>query len=223
LVLEKILVFLGASLCHQDIARSFSSNGSYMPVCSRCTGIYIAFLASLITLVLTDRRVKVRFTSNRMLFAILFFLLVMGADVVLSALGVYQSSNLIRFFTGFMFGWFLPLVIVPLRNSLLFRANKGFSYLSQKPKFLAWVGLAIALMLIFYFTRSFLFMPWSVLSVLGELTFVSNIILILFFSICSACYGRLRRGYRQAGVYMLSGIAAAALLSGASALRLALF
>jgi uncharacterized membrane protein len=47
----------GAAICHQLPARSFRLWGAQMPVCARCTGIYVgAALAALVAAALSDAR-----------------------------------------------------------------------------------------------------------------------------------------------------------------------
>lgn len=46
----------GGAVCHQIDARSFHLWGRQMPVCARCTGIYLGAAAALIVTVLARRR-----------------------------------------------------------------------------------------------------------------------------------------------------------------------
>ncbi len=190
-----------------------------MPVCSRCAGVYIAFLVSLVGLVVLDWNIKEKFVSHKRLLVMLFFLLLMAADVALTTLGVYEPINLVRFFTGFMFGWFLPLVLLPVKNSVMFRLSKATAYLAHKPRFLLWIGLGLSTMVIFYFTGYPLIRLWSVVAVGGILAFMANLVLILFFSLCGRCQGRIKQGWPQAGIYIFAGMAAAVVLSGLAVIR----
>ncbi|MCG9479145.1 MAG: DUF2085 domain-containing protein [Actinomycetia bacterium] len=219
MVIRDILYFLGASLCHQNAYRSFAPNGLAMPVCSRCTGIYIAFLLSLIVMVVLDRRAKINLPPKKILWGMLAVLLVMGADVAVSTLQIYDSGNIIRFFTGFMFGWSLPLVLLPLKNLLLFRTGVNSYYLKSKTRWAAWASLGVLFMAAFYFSRAPLFWLWSTLSVLGLVVFAA-LLLVLLISLFPNCGGRVTRGWMQAGAYLAGFIASLLILSGLSALRI---
>ena len=75
-----------------------------MPVCSRCTGIYLGIFLSLLTLILLERRIKGEFPSLKMVLVSVGAFLLMGVDVVLSTLDLIQSNNMIRLATGFIDG-----------------------------------------------------------------------------------------------------------------------
>ena len=61
-VLTPVVRAAGALVCHQRIERSFSIAGQPMPVCARCTGLYLsgtlAALAAWMTLPLMPRRTR---------------------------------------------------------------------------------------------------------------------------------------------------------------------
>jgi len=118
-----------------------------------------------------------------------------------------------------MFGWSLPLVLVPLKNLLLFRTGVNTYYLKSRPKWVAWASMGVLLMAAFYLSRTSLFWLWSVLSVLGLVVFVA-LLLILIISLLPNCGGRVSRGWMQAGVYLAGFMASLLILSGLSCLRI---
>ncbi|MCL2324456.1 MAG: DUF2085 domain-containing protein [Actinomycetia bacterium] len=54
--LQRLMLALGAGVCHQLPERSFISGGFQQPVCSRCSGIYVATVAGLLVLFALYRR-----------------------------------------------------------------------------------------------------------------------------------------------------------------------
>ena len=92
-----------------------------MPVCSRCAGIYLGICLSLLIIILLERKIKGGLPSLKILLISVGVFFLMGADVVLSFLGLIQSSNVIRLITGFMTGWFLALLLFPLANNAMFK------------------------------------------------------------------------------------------------------
>jgi len=61
IIIEKIIDFIrfvGSGACHQNPQLSFFDGSLYMPVCSRCTGIYIGFIFSIIAILVLERKVK---------------------------------------------------------------------------------------------------------------------------------------------------------------------
>jgi uncharacterized membrane protein len=180
-VLLKVLNFLGGGLCHQLDPRSFGFDGLYMPLCSRCTGIYVGFLFSLVAIIIIERRVKGEFPSVKAIAAALCVILLMGLDAGASALRFFTSNNYIRFATGFLAGWFIALILIQLKNILMWKKLVRVPYLSDKKHFLIWIICGSGLVAAFMFSFERLLVFWGVLSVLGMIIFVNLIVLILFF------------------------------------------
>jgi uncharacterized membrane protein len=59
-----------------------------------------------------------RKTPNK--FLLLFSLIPLGLDGFLQLFTVYESTNLLRFFTGLLFGGILPLYLLPVYNELVY-------------------------------------------------------------------------------------------------------
>jgi len=96
----------GAVVCHQRPERSFHIEGSQMPVCARCTGLYAAAPLGLLAAIVAGRR-PLRWRAPRVL------LLASAAPIALSvaaeAAGLWAPSNIARFITavpaGFCVAW----------------------------------------------------------------------------------------------------------------------
>lgn len=218
-ILLDILSFLGGGLCHQRIERTFSINDLNMPVCSRCTGIYLGIFLSLLVIVLLERKIKGEFPSLKILLVSMGVFLLMGADVVLSFLGLIQSGNVIRLATGFMTGWFIVLLLFPLANNAMFKRFIKKNYLDNWKKFLIWIIAGAVWAVLFVFTYQYILIFWAVLSVLGQITLVTLILFILFFSLNRRLLGSID-SWKKYLLAMAAGIIlSAALLSLFSFLR----
>jgi uncharacterized membrane protein len=104
----------GSAICHQRVERSFHLFGAQLPVCARCTGIYVgAAVAALATSFALpyvvsgfSRTRKVRLQADTTTVRILLALAALPAALTL----VYEwttgivSSNSIRAATGFVLG-----------------------------------------------------------------------------------------------------------------------
>lgn len=93
--------------CHQIPERSFFIKGYQFPVCARCTGIITGYLFSLSTLYFI-------FNIPALFYVIL--LVPMGLDGSIQYLTEYKSTNVKRFFTGFIAGFAFIRIIVSLLN-----------------------------------------------------------------------------------------------------------
>lgn len=97
-------------VCHQDPARSLVIAGALLPVCARCTGIYLGFLAGWSVRVFRrgpdrDRRLPVGlFLSG---------LTPLVIDGALNWAGLVATPPLARLFTGLMFGFFAARALWP--------------------------------------------------------------------------------------------------------------
>jgi uncharacterized membrane protein len=87
--------------CHQDPARSLVIAGALLPVCARCTGIYLGFLAGW-----SLRMFKRGPTRDRRLPAV--FLLTGIAPLVIDGfanwVGIFNTPPAARLVTGLLFG-----------------------------------------------------------------------------------------------------------------------
>lgn len=87
-----------STTCHQNPDKTFILNSGFLPVCSRCFGIYSgAFICSLLVL-FQDKKFKLT------LHPFILFSSVLLTDVVLVLLNIYRYSQMIAFTTGIFFG-----------------------------------------------------------------------------------------------------------------------
>ena len=218
-ILFDILAFFGGGLCHQRIDRSFNSGTFNMPVCSRCTGIYLGIFLSLLALILIERRVKGEFPSLKIVLVSVGAFLLMGLEVVSSTLGFIQSNNIIRMTTGFLMGWFMVLLLLPLANNSMFKKYIRKNYLDSPKKFWIWILAGLILCTIFIFSYSYALILWSIISVFGMVAFTTLILFILFFSLTRRLTGSID-SLKKFIISIITGIAVSlALLSLFSYLR----
>ena len=218
-ILIDILSFLGGGLCHQRVDRTFNIDMLYMPVCSRDTGIYLGIFISLMTIILLERRIKGEFPSLKIVLTTVGVFLIMGLDVVLSFLGIIESNNIIRFITGFLTGWFLVLLLLPLANNSMFKRFVRINYLDRKVKFFTWLLCGIIMAAVFIFTYKYVLIFWSIVSILGMITFVVLILFILFFSLNRRLLGSIDSVKKFIISLILGIVSAIALLTLFSYLR----
>lgn len=93
-------------MCHQLPQRSFFIFGEQMPVCSRDASL---FFGVLLAFVLSAAKLP-SFLKKPHLSVLSVILL--GIDGVLQLIGVWESTNLIRAFTGFFAGFVITLYVI---------------------------------------------------------------------------------------------------------------
>jgi len=212
-IILKILFFFGGGLCHQRIERTFSIDAFNMPVCSRCTGIYSGIFLSLIVIVLLERKIKGELPSLKIVLSAVGVFLLMGAEVVLSMLGLIESGNIIRLVTGLLTGWFMALILFPIANNVMFGKFIKKNYLGSRKKFLIWGLSGIAVIIIFIFTYKYALFFWSFISILGLVIFAALILLILIFSLNKRLLGSIDSMRKYIIAIIIGFILASILLS----------
>ncbi len=88
--------------CHQISSRSFFWKGRQFHICARCTGIFVGVLFSPSMLIFWKYSIYI--------FPLSF--IVLSIDGVTQLFKLRESNNLLRFITGFFFGYsFLSFVV----------------------------------------------------------------------------------------------------------------
>ncbi|NLL70549.1 MAG: DUF2085 domain-containing protein [Epulopiscium sp.] len=114
--MKEIVYFLCNGICHQLPDRSLKIGHSYLPLCARCTGIYIGVFVSFIYLLLRKRWHGNRPPSYKVLCVLLLSYLPLLWDGATSYLGFRSTHNLIRLITGVLLGSTLPIFILLIKN-----------------------------------------------------------------------------------------------------------
>lgn len=115
-----ILMLLGSSVCHQIAERSYTFGDYQMPLCARCLGIHVGFLASAALLWSGALRQASGLPRVRDLVLLCAVMSVAVADALLSYSGISPSDNLRRSLSGLCLGVALPFILFPLMNTVLF-------------------------------------------------------------------------------------------------------
>lgn len=119
--------WFGSAVCHQWDSHSYIVNGVALPLCARCTGMYLGALLTLAYLSMRARR-EVQVPRPPYLFAFFIFFLVWAVDGVNSFLStlrgvpfLYEPQNLIRLTTGMLMGLGLGTLLFLLMRSFTSR------------------------------------------------------------------------------------------------------
>jgi uncharacterized membrane protein len=114
--LSKIIYGFYGFFCHQEASRSFFIFGNQVAICSRCLSFYSAML--IFGLWISLKKIK-PLDLNLALLLILPALV----DVLLQALHITESTNLVRLTTGGLLGMAVSLYLLP-------RAQRAMAHLS---------------------------------------------------------------------------------------------
>jgi uncharacterized membrane protein len=112
--LIRIMRQIGFGICHQIGERSLSFGGRVLPVCARCTGIFLGFAVCLTVLLVAYRGRPPRYPSwPKIAFLVLLFVPT-TVDAVTSYAGLRESGNAIRMVTGALAGTAIAALLLPL-------------------------------------------------------------------------------------------------------------
>ena len=181
---------IGYAICHRIAARSFLINGMPMPLCARCTGIYLGVLSGLMLAFASGRGKATRLPPTRVIIALAAFVAVMGFDGVNSYIhlfpggtGLYEPQNWLRLVTGMYCGIAMIELVLPVFNNSVWRSperQRSVNNLRELAGICA-VGAVVVLMVL---TQDpILLTILGVLSTLGVLIMLSLIGTVLFLSI----------------------------------------
>ncbi len=101
-------------ICHRIPERTFKIRGKYLPVCSRCTGIYLGAFSYFAFAYLVKIDYTLYLVSAGALMVIPTFL-----DGFTQLLGIRKSNNALRFLSGVIGGVGLALLVKALKFYLL--------------------------------------------------------------------------------------------------------
>ena len=90
-----------AKICHQDPARSFRLDGVPLPVCARCTAVYLGFLGAVSFWPLLKR---ITTKSNNLLWLLSAAVVLMTVDAGLDLVSIRNNTPATRTLTGSLLG-----------------------------------------------------------------------------------------------------------------------
>lgn len=188
---------LGFGVCHQIPSHSYFVDGHQLPLCARCTGIYLGVSASLVLLVLLRGRAS-RLPATHMLAILGVFFSAMVVDGVNSTLetfssNIYPATNLLRILTGSLSGITVAFMFYPMFNLSIWRPRVATqeSVLERPFELVAYMvatGLLVALVLD---RGDWLFYPIAVVSLAGVLSMLTmaNTMILLIATRREATFG----------------------------------
>ncbi len=134
---------IGYAICHQIPERSFHIAGQQLPLCARCTGIYMGALAGFVLMRVWGRQRAAAMPPTAVTLTLVGFIATMGVDGVNSYLTffpglphLYEPQNWLRLTTGTLNGLALSAIVYPVLNYSLWRdavqtpAVRGFKELA---------------------------------------------------------------------------------------------
>jgi uncharacterized membrane protein len=157
--------WFGSAVCDQLPAHSYHFAGVVLPLCARCTGLYLGALLTLIFHAWRHPRAA-GVPRPWMLFALVLFFFAWAGDGVNSFLSLfanlphlYPPQNLLRLITGTLMGITIGSLVFVMFNSLVWRAPNPDSIFATRREFFALLGLGALLVFIVHSEFALLLYP----------------------------------------------------------------
>jgi uncharacterized membrane protein len=203
---------IGYAICHRIPSHSLIIGGRQLPLCARCSGIYLSALLGLITLAAAGRSRASRLPPLPVLLILIGGSILMGIDGVNSYLTLfpglphlYEPQNGLRLITGALHGLTLAAVLLPLFNSVAWQRPDDAPSLRNVRELLALIllaGLVVALALT---EAPALLYPLALLSALGVVVMLSLVNALIALTLSRRA--NTATGWRHAWPFVLAGVA----------------
>jgi len=140
----------GYAVCHRIDTRSFFIGDRQMPLCARCSGMYLGALLGILYSTRFGKRSVL--PPLKISLVLIFFLLAFAVDGSNSYLhlfpnlpGIYEPNNILRLLTGTGVGLGIAAILVPVFNQVAWRDTTNQPILTGWRTFLPLLGLAVLL------------------------------------------------------------------------------
>jgi len=182
-ILQTILAlmrWLGYGVCHQIPARSYFLAGQPLPLCARCSGIYLGALVGLASILIMRRARCSDLPPTRVLAVLVGFIALMAMDGLNSYLSffpglpqLYSPQNVLRLLTGTLHGLALSLILFPVFSFTFWHAPDRQPVVRDLRELGALVLVAILPVPFLELHADFLLYPIAIMESLGLLAMFS--------------------------------------------------
>jgi len=117
-----------SSVCHQLPERSFFLFGQKLAVCARCTGMYSGFAIATILFPIL-RGIDYRKIPSP--WFLIISIIPIAIDGGIQLITEYESNNVLRFATGFIFGFIVIFYLLPTYNQILYSIQDKSNRLTE--------------------------------------------------------------------------------------------
>ena len=220
--------WLGYALCHRITERSFAINGRQLPLCARCTGMYLGAALSLIVLWLAGRSRYMALPRLPILIILLSFIAIMGIDGINSyshffpnAPHLYQPRNWLRLLTGMGTGLAMGSIILPALAQTLWHEQDFRPSLLNLRELMGLTVIGGTAVLLTLSNQPHILYVLTIISAVGLLAIVTALNTVMALVLTRR--ENLAQNWRQASLPLLIGLALAIIeLSAISYLRFSL-
>jgi len=144
--------YVGYAVCHRITDRSFTIAGRQLPLCARCTGMYLGIVLAFVVLLFAGRQRWSNLPPLSVLIALGFFMLIMAFDGLNSYSHffpeiphLYEPRNWLRLTTGMGTGLAMGIIVFPALAQTLWKQQIIRPSVADLKELLGFVILALIL------------------------------------------------------------------------------
>jgi uncharacterized membrane protein len=179
---------IGYAVCHRISERSFHIGSIQLPLCARCSGMYLGAMTGLVFQAVTGRR-RGKMPPWSVLVPLIFFVAAFGIDGSNSYLylikqvypgalpqipNLYVPNNTLRLLTGSGLGLGIAAVLFPAFNQTVWSNVQERQALTPKP-FALLLGIQVFLDLLVLTDSPIVLFPLAVIGALGVLILLTMV------------------------------------------------
>ncbi len=165
---------IGYAVCHQLPTHSFFLGGQQLPLCARCTGIYLGFMVGIAGMALLGKLGATLWPPRAVTTVLMLSMAMMIGDGFNSLTAslpegfqAYQPTNLLRLVTGIAAGTSRALLLVPLLNDSLWAKRELTESVSDFGELAGFIIIAALVGTLVYSEHPAMLVPVSILSTVG--------------------------------------------------------
>ena len=173
--------YVAYAVCHRLPGHSFEVFGRTLPLCARCSGIYLGIMLTFAMMILTGRHRSARFPRRPFLLTIIALLAIMAFDGLNSLahdIGIfhlYEPHNTLRMITGFGAGIAVALIITVTFAQTAWRDYRREAPIETTGELFILLALAAALTLAILSNQTTILYVLSIVSAVGVLTILTTL------------------------------------------------
>lgn len=181
---------IGYAVCHRIDLRSFYIGDMQLPLCARCSGMYLGAMLGLGYQWIFGRR-RVGMPTWEIILPISIFVLLFAIDglnsfisLFLNGSALYQPSNGLRLLTGTGMGLAIAVILFPAFNATAWRMIDPRPVFKEFRLFLILMLIALLLDMLILLENPLILYPLSIISAAGVLVLlmlVYSMVLLMIF------------------------------------------
>lgn len=181
---------IGYAVCHRIDLRSFYLGEIQMPLCARCSGMYLGAVVGLLFQWTAGKR-RIGVPSWKIILPISLFILFFAVDglnsfysLISSSQGLYPPNNVLRLLSGTGMGLAISVALVPAFNSTIWKMVDPRPALLNVRQFLLMVLVAFGISALILSGIPVIMYPLALISAAGViliLTMVYTMVLAMVF------------------------------------------